>query len=518
MLSKRFILQFAYLICLAAVCLFLADRSWKSISDYRSEYTLEQDFQSGPVLTDRLVVFVLDGMRVDRALELSAWNTIADNGASGSVQVVQPSLSNPARATLATGALPEIHGVTNNALLSPPQVQSIFSLADRQGTRTRVYGSGFWKVAFGEYIGKDFRGFGQKLKAGKPSEQIVLWQQDSCKEAMEHLVGSDAQLLLAGLVAGDEAGHDYGGLSEAYKLATSEVDNCMGQLLSSLDGPNTTFLAVSDHGHIDRYGKGGHGGSEPEVILAPFAMSGKGIRSAKGLEGQLADLTPTISILLGLPIPANNQGKVMWEALDFPEDLKAAGQVREKQQQQTMEAHLPNRDKAFAKEKNARKLPVMIAVCWFLVVFIVVLWKQRLLQLAFSLAAFFVTYYMFFYVFELWYSLSAIVREEYMNGFLVRNVVAAILAFVLASICLTGLGGRKQSIYLRLALALCSVFGILVAITHYSHGLLMVGWMPELVPLFKAYLDMLAILGIVMGTTLVLLVNHFLPHKELESR
>ena len=57
---------------------------------------------------------------------------------------------------------------------------------------------------------------------------------------------------------------------------------------------------------------------------------------------------------------------------------------------------------------------------------------------------------------------------------------------------------------MRLAVILTSAFALMITYTYYRHGLRMEGWMIELGPGFKAYMDMLAICGVVVGTLLVL--------------
>ena len=91
-------------------------------------------------------------------------------------------------------------------------------------------------------------------------------------------------------------------------------------------------MALSDHGHIHRRGQGGHGGLEPEVINAPFALAGPGVRNANQIKAQIVDIAPTLSTLLGLPIAANSQGRVLWEALDVPAEHDADLRQHEKEQ------------------------------------------------------------------------------------------------------------------------------------------------------------------------------------------
>ncbi len=507
MASQRVLVPLLYLVGLAVASVILADRSWKSVTDYQSPYALEREFGSGPALTERLVLVVLDGLRRDRAADLPAMRALAERGASGSVEVTQPSLSNPARASMATGSWPEVSGVTNNSAFSPPPVQSIFSLAQQQGMQSAIIGSRFWQRAFGEHLADGYRGFAQR-PPGYDAQALAAWQAGACEEGLEHLEQSAATFRVVDLIAGDEAGHEFGGDSDGYRRVTAAVDNCLGRLVNALGGANTALLAVSDHGHIDRRGQGGHGGDEPEVRLAPFAMAGPGIRTTQPIEAQLVDLAPTMSVLLGLPIPANNQGRVLWEALEIPDGQEAALRELERQQREALHDHLPDRESSLAAQRRGR-FPVSMAVfAWFLVVIAAALRRQRLVAFLVAFGAFAAAYYALFYVFGLAYSLSAVVRQEYLYSFFARNILAASLAYGVAALCLAG-GGREARV--RLSLLLTSIFALMVAATYYLDGLQIQGWMLALGPGFKAYLDMLALCGVVVGTVLVLAAGLVFP-------
>jgi hypothetical protein len=88
-------------------------------------------------------------------------------------------------------------------------------------------------------------------------------------------------------------------------------------------------IVTSDHGQVDKNwdGGGGHGGWEPVVLRTPLIMAGKGVRPGEYPDAQQADIAPTIAALLGLSIPAQNQGDVLVDALDAPDSLKAARAV-----------------------------------------------------------------------------------------------------------------------------------------------------------------------------------------------
>lgn len=65
--------------------------------------------------------------------------------------------------------------------------------------------------------------------------------------------------------------------------------------------------------------RGFHGAWSPIDSHIPLLLSGTGIRRGATLDScELIDLAPTLSALLGGAIPENNQGRILWEALDAP--------------------------------------------------------------------------------------------------------------------------------------------------------------------------------------------------------
>ena len=498
-----------YLCCLAAFSAWVAGSSWATVTGYRTAYALDRQFEAGPALADRVVLVVLDGLRTDRVAELPAMRSLAGRGASGTIRVVLPSLSNPARAALVTGAWPEVSGVTNNSAFEPPPIQSLFSLARQRGIESAVIGTGFWLRGFGEQIDA-IHAFAGPPESMEPGD-LIAWQTQACDEALERLGASSAGLRVVGLLAGDDAGHEYGGESDSYRDVTTAVDRCLGRLVDSL-GHDATFVAVSDHGHVDRWGHGGHGGEEPEVLHAPFAMAGQGVLRADPFDAELVDIAPTLSVLLGLPIPANSQGRVLWDALEEPAGTGVRLRELESAQRDAMAAHMPDRAASLAALKAGR-LPVsLVAAGWFLGLVLAVGRTRRLSAFLMATAAFAAVYWLCFYAFQLGYSLSAIVRQEFLYSFFARNLLAAALATGAASYCLERLAMPDRASVARLAVILTSGFALMVTYTYYRHGLWMEGWMIEIGPGFKAYMDMLAICGIVAGALL------FLGFRTLSSR
>ncbi len=125
----------------------------------------------------------------------------------------------------------------------------------------------------------------------------------------------------------DHAGHQYGPNHMAMAAKLKQIDNVLRKIISSLD-ENTLLVVMGDHG-MDS--KGNHGGeSDDEVQAALWMYSKMGIfgreqegfieppRTAKDRPVGQIDLVPSLSLLLGLPIPFNNLGAPISEAFVGP--------------------------------------------------------------------------------------------------------------------------------------------------------------------------------------------------------
>ncbi len=121
----------------------------------------------------------------------------------------------------------------------------------------------------------------------------------------------------------DHAGHRYGPDHQAMSAKLNQMDKVLREIIRNLDD-DTLLVVMGDHG-MDT--KGDHGGeSDDEVEAALWMYSRKGVfgrghseskeppRTAKERPVGQIDLVPTLSLLLGLPIPFNNLGAPIAEA------------------------------------------------------------------------------------------------------------------------------------------------------------------------------------------------------------
>jgi Type I phosphodiesterase / nucleotide pyrophosphatase len=487
---------------LAVAGMVTALRAWSSVTNYHTPYNFHADLPSGPALTDRVVLVVLDGVRADAAESMPSLQKLARGGSSGIVHTGVPSLSNPSRAVMVTGAWQEVNGVTTNSHFQPPPVDSLFSLARKAGLPTAVAGSFFWRDAFGADLDPRRTQVHQKrLRYGASLQELIAWQQETCRADRDFLSHYAAGLLVVGVTAADSAGHDYGGRSEPYRQAVAAVDSCVGSIVPPLDDGRTTLIVTSDHGHIDLRGHGGHGGVEHEVVNVPLVLAGKAIRSSHGWRAEQVDIAPTICILLGLPLPATNQGSVLWQALDVPADLAPALHDREAQQHALAAQHFADPQQVRSDQKRGRSLRALalFTSAWFVGCAIALDYRRSWRWLLVALGLYYAVYYALFFALGMQYSLSAINREEYLSSFFRRDLAAAAVAFAVAG---TFLLRKVEAPGVRSLLDFAVLVGCSVVIQvtwiYFEYGLFMQNVMLDLPQAFKAYLDLLqlAALGV----------------------
>ncbi len=322
----------------------LARTVWQRNVEYVSPYTvpLPNGEPLPTSLAKRAILIVFDGLRCDTALTMPTLMKLREHGAAVVSRVGQPSLSLPGWTAMTTGAWQEISGVNSNFYTGTPEIESIFSLARRHGMTTAIVGDRVWQQLFGDHAsyGKYVQ-WQKALGAGHVIPEGYIPGPTSYHDKAG-IIGSDEQLLAAALdlwqnqrpnfmmlhlSAADNYGHGYGGASPEYRTAARDhLDHALSQLLDIVNLNDTAVLVTSDHGHLD---VGGHGGWEEVVLASPLIMAGAGIKPDGqgmgycGREAQV-DIAPTLSALLGLPLPTHNQGRPLTEYLSIGARHKAA--------------------------------------------------------------------------------------------------------------------------------------------------------------------------------------------------
>lgn len=130
---------------------------------------------------------------------------------------------------------------------------------------------------------------------------------------------SEWDILILHYLGVDHIGHSHGGsASRLMKSKLLEMDDVLKRIHEAVQTSNDSYLLVltGDHGMTDA---GNHGGSTPEESNTGLVLVNVTSHSAIRTLAQLPsvkqiDVAITLSVLLGLPIPAKSKGKIMLPA------------------------------------------------------------------------------------------------------------------------------------------------------------------------------------------------------------
>jgi hypothetical protein len=283
----------------------------------------------GTPVTHRLVFILVDALRYDTSLNTQVMpflNELRAKSATAVMHSQPPSFSDPAWATLLTGAWPYIN---DSELFNPADMYSartltqdnIFAAADRAGLNSGASG---------------YEWLRNMLANSGVDDSFYVTTDDNTADVagidagLPWLNGND-QFLYYYIDQVDYAGHHEGGpRSPNWNAAASRADNLVRKIVSNLDLTMDTVIIVSDHGQIDR---GGHGGPDPITLVEPFIMAGAGVIPGSYGDIQMVDVAPTMAALLGTSIPASNQGHVLTDMLTLTPEQNVAIQDALKAQQ-----------------------------------------------------------------------------------------------------------------------------------------------------------------------------------------
>ncbi|TKY90685.1 hypothetical protein EX895_000683 [Sporisorium graminicola] len=206
----------------------------------------------------------------------------------------------------------------------------------------------------------------------KDATHLDLWVLDRLKGLLSRAKGDkllDAKMRKSGtvfflhLLGLDTTGHTYRPFSSEYVGNTIVVDAIAREVERLMDDfyeddGRTAYVFTADHGMSV---KGNHGDGDPDNTRTPLVAWGAGVRGPRPATPQQkklsvteskddayfadwhlddvartdvnqADITPLMSTLLGVPIPANSEGRLRLDLVDLPEEHKARALVANAQQ------------------------------------------------------------------------------------------------------------------------------------------------------------------------------------------
>jgi len=222
---------------------------------------------------------------VKRMMSKGAWSLDA--------QSVMPSSSWPNWSSLFCGAPPEQRSREN--------FPSIFTLLENSGQTA---------VLFYEWDEME------KLCSDSAAEkQEILTNVESAKKIAAYIKEQKPFFTAVAFDEPDQAGHSNNWGSKAYYAKLKELDILIAVIEQAVKEAgiydDTVFVLSADHG-----GSGfGHGLDNPNHRKIPIVFYGKGIKKGFRILSpiDIYDITPTMAALLGLDIPPEWTGRVLYE-------------------------------------------------------------------------------------------------------------------------------------------------------------------------------------------------------------
>lgn len=283
-------------------------------------------------LVDHVFIISFDGGKpsVIAESEMPTLKKLVGEGAvTWTAQTIFPSKTLPSHTSMLTGLAPAKHHVLWNnyepargIILAP----TIFSLA-KQNDPHVVTAMFAGKAKFRHFLQTgsldlfDFKGPKQEM-TGDVAEEVeksVNPAQVVAKAAAAFIAEKKPNLCFIHFPDPDSAGHKSGWGSPEQKEAFKVSDEALSQVMQAIQkasiAQNSVIIISADHGGHEKT----HGLNIPDDMTIPWIVWGKGVRKNFAITQAVTtyDSSATALWLLGVPLPADFDGKPVKEAFDF---------------------------------------------------------------------------------------------------------------------------------------------------------------------------------------------------------
>uniref|UniRef100_A0A673TDY7 Phosphatidylinositol glycan anchor biosynthesis class G n=1 Tax=Suricata suricatta TaxID=37032 RepID=A0A673TDY7_SURSU len=279
-----------------------------------------------PPLFSKVVIMLIDALRDDfvfgsKGVKFMPYTTyLVEKGASHSfvAEAKPPTVTMPRIKALMTGSLPGFIDVVRN-LNSPALLEdNVITQAKAAGKRMVFYGDETWVKLFPKHF----------VEYDGTASFFVSDYTEVDNNVTRHLdkvlKRGDWDVLILHYLGLDHIGHISGPSSPLIGRKLSEMDNVLMKIHTSLLSeerenllPNLLVLC-GDHGMSET---GSHGASSMEEVNTPLILISSAFERKPGdirhpKHVQQTDLAATLAIGLGLPIPENSVGSLLFPAVE----------------------------------------------------------------------------------------------------------------------------------------------------------------------------------------------------------
>ncbi|NP_001120383.1 GPI ethanolamine phosphate transferase 3 [Xenopus tropicalis] len=214
---------------------------------------------------------------------------------------------------MTTGSLPTFVDVGSNFASYAIQEDNLIHQLVENGRRVVFMGDDTWDGLFPKKFFKSYFFPSFNVKDLHTVDNGILQHLYPTRDS------GDWDVIIAHFLGVDHCGHKHGPDHPETANKLAQMNQVISSLVEHLD-EETLLLVAGDHGMTDT---GDHGGdSEKEVMAALFLYSKSPLFSHElSKEAETVpqvNLVPTLSLLLGLPIPYSNLGAVMPDLFSWP--------------------------------------------------------------------------------------------------------------------------------------------------------------------------------------------------------
>ena len=207
----------------------------------------------------------------------------------------KPTVSAQCWTSMLTGAIPEVHGLTNDNMHPIPGLPTVFAMIRAAEPDAETAAFTDWSPIAREILGPE----------GGLSTYDVGPDDELCEKILAYLEDHDPRMLFIQFDSVDGAGHTFGYGSEGHLARISHVDGLLGRLIAKYEekgmAEDTLFLVTADHGGTEYCGHGDWSDTERFVFLG---VAGKTVTEGQIGEASLRDYPAIVLHALGMEAPA----------------------------------------------------------------------------------------------------------------------------------------------------------------------------------------------------------------------
>ncbi|XP_061192522.1 GPI ethanolamine phosphate transferase 2-like [Saccostrea echinata] len=268
---------------------------------------------------NKTVMILIDALRADFVMAPDTPMTKTKELISKNVAFVAkahtPTVTLPRIKALVTGSVPGFVDVILNFGSTKYEGDSILAQLSRAGRRVVFYGDDTWIKLFSDQFTR-FEG---------TTSFFVTDYTEVDNNVTRHLPSElssvDFDLMILHYLGLDHIGHMAGPSSPLVPPKLREMDDIISMVYQSLiklqgEGLPNLLIVCGDHGMSDQGSHGGASYSETRVPLVFLSTSGIPSTDDTKPEVDQIDLVPTLSELLGLPIPQNSLGHLLLDVFE----------------------------------------------------------------------------------------------------------------------------------------------------------------------------------------------------------